>query len=306
MSKQAKHIRAITVSAILLAIALVLRTVLTIDIPLFGENGVRIGVSGIFSMMPSILFGPVYGCITGALGDLMGFVLKPTGAYMPLLTLTAALGGALRGALWLALRNRGTRGIRAGTLVFTLLMLSLGIGNAVSLKADGIDSGFYGSNEIYLANADAITPEVTEAITDGMGLIGRMLVQRTVTAKDPASGLTAYIVSMTYGLIGSGALGLVLLIVDFIVSRLAAGRAALPIAQLLIAALVTGMVTTTLNTVVLREMLFTSWKLLPFAVVWIPRAVEEVLANIVNVYFISLLYGVISRQRSLQSLLAGF
>jgi hypothetical protein len=205
----------------------------------------------------------------------------------------------------MALRNRGSKSIRAGVLVFTLLMLVLGVGNAVSLGADGVNDSFYDGSEIYQANADAITPEVTGRITDGMSLISRMLIERTITAKNPASGLSAYIVSMTYGLIGSGVLGLVLLILDFVISRLTARRSALPIAQLLIAALVTGLIVTTLNTVILREMLFTSWKVLPFAVVWLPRAVEEVLSNIVDVYFISLLYGVIARQPALRSLTIG-
>jgi hypothetical protein len=183
-----------------------------------------------------------------------------------------------------------------------MVMLGIGIGDAALLKSDGIDGEFYSGNEIYTANVDAITPEVTARITNGMSPVGRMLIERTITADNPAKGLKAYIVSMTYGLIGSGALGLVLLILDLLISKAAARRAALPIAQLLIAMLVTGLVVTTLNTVILREMLLTSWKLLPFAVVWLPRAVEEILSTIVNVYLISLLYGVAARQPTLRSL----
>lgn len=44
-----------------------------------------------------MMFGPTAGFILGAAGDLISFIIKPTGAFNPLLTLVAALGGLIWG-----------------------------------------------------------------------------------------------------------------------------------------------------------------------------------------------------------------
>jgi ECF transporter S component (folate family) len=320
MSKQAKNLRKIIVSAIFLAIALVIKTLFTIDIPMFGANGMRIGVSGIFSVMPSILFGPVYGAITGALSDLLGFLLKPTGGYIPLLTLTAALAGFLRGGIWFMLKKRSSGKIRIGIICVTFFLLAFGIYNFASLAADGVDGKFYANNETYLAHIDNITPEVTNQVTADKHLVSKMIIERTITSKTTDketkavivdatiakanNNLLTYIVTMTYGIAGSGVLGLILLIVDLIISKAGAknGDSPVPITQLLIAALVSGLIVTTINTFILREFYSEAWKSLPFALVWIPRVVEEILSNIVNVYFVSVLYGVFNRQHNLRKI----
>lgn len=53
-----------------------------------------------------------------------------------------------------------------------------------------------------------------------------------------------------------------------------------------------GLIITTLNTVVLRETIFTACKVFPFAVIWIPRAIEEILGNTVKAYFVAILLGI--------------
>jgi len=67
--------------------------------------------------------------------------------------------------------------------------------------------------------------------------------------------------------------------------------------------LVSGLIVTTLNTIVLREFLYESWKLLPFTVVWIPRVIEEIISNMVKAYFVALFMGLFSRP-SLQNIAA--
>ena len=84
MNREAIKLRRMLVSALLLAIALVLKTFFSIDIPLLGENGMSVGIAGVFSMLPSILFGPFYGAAVSGLSDLLGYIIKPGGAYMPL------------------------------------------------------------------------------------------------------------------------------------------------------------------------------------------------------------------------------
>ena len=67
------------------------------------------------------------------------------------------------------------------------------------------------------------------------------------------------------------------------------------ILAMLLAVLISGVIVTTLNTVVMRETLYESWKILPFAVVWIPRAIEELLAGGVKVCCMAMLMGACSK-----------
>ncbi|MCL2337942.1 MAG: ECF transporter S component, partial [Firmicutes bacterium] len=112
LTKSSLYVRRITISAVFLSISLVLKTAFSFYIPIFGQNGMSVGLSGIFSMMPSILFGPVYGAVVAGLSDLMGYLIKPTGSYLPLMTLIVAAGGFIRGVLWQVLRDRSSRNIR--------------------------------------------------------------------------------------------------------------------------------------------------------------------------------------------------
>ncbi|HBM81036.1 MAG TPA: ECF transporter S component, partial [Clostridiaceae bacterium] len=47
--------------------------------------------------MPAILFGPLYGGIASGILDVLGYMLKPDGAYIPWLTVTAIAGGIITG-----------------------------------------------------------------------------------------------------------------------------------------------------------------------------------------------------------------
>ena len=291
MKNSSQSIRHITLSAIFLSLSLVAKTMFSLYIPLFGQNGISVGVSGIFSILPSLLFGPLYGAIVSGLSDLLGYLLKPSGAYLPLLTLTAALGGWLRGVLWRFLQNKDNRMLRIVVVVCSLLLLSVGIYNAVCLSADGVNAAYY--------------TQANPGQTDKMHLISRMLITRTINTKDPSGNLASFLPFVTTGIIGSAALGILLLLADYFLSKKLAHRIqAQQVPRLLSALFLSGVVVTTLNTVILREMLFASWKVLPFAVVWIPRFAEEVLGNTVNAYFVALLLGILYGNPTLRSLAA--
>lgn len=294
MNKSSLHVRRITISAVFLSISLVLKTAFSFYIPMFGQNGMRVGISGVFSIMPAILFGPVYGAVVSGLKDLLGYLLKPIGSYLPLMTLVVTLGGFIRGALWFALRNKSHKKMRVAVAVFTVLLLSAGICNIVFLSADGIGSEFY--NQVPKESIN----------TDDMHLVSKMLITRTIDTKDPSGNLATYITFMTWGLIGSAGLGIVLLTADLILSKkFLKGAQKGQVPRLLITLIVSGLVVTTLNTIVLRETIYTSWKALPFAVLWIPRLIEEVLSNIVNAYFVVVLLEVCRKQHSLRELIDG-
>jgi hypothetical protein len=53
-------------------------------------------LAGIFSSLPAIFFGPVFGGASSGIIDILGFLLKPTGPYMPEMTAAAIAGGVLK------------------------------------------------------------------------------------------------------------------------------------------------------------------------------------------------------------------
>ncbi len=271
------RVRRMAASAVFLSIALVLKTCFSFYIPLFGQNGMSVGVSGVFSMMPSILFGPAYGAAVSALSDLMGYLLKPTGAFMPLLTLTAALGGALRGFLWRALGGAGTRGMRVGVLVLSLALIAAGAASAFCIRADGLESYYQSAGQ-------------DEAALQNMSAISRMLISRTASARDPAASLATYALWVTAGPLCCGALALALMGADMALRGWMTRRGAAPgMLPMLICVVASGLIVTTINTVILRETLYQSWKLMPFFVIWVPRAVEEIVGGTVKVCLMSVL-----------------
>ena len=145
MSKTSLHTRRIAISAIFLSIALVLRLVLTFYFPIYGHNGVRVNPGTIFAILPAILFGPVYGAIVAGLFDLLGFLLRPTGAFLPWMTIVVATGGLLRGVLWRSLRNRNHTALRVCILIFAILLLLFGIINMAFLQIGGITARLIGA-----------------------------------------------------------------------------------------------------------------------------------------------------------------
>lgn len=294
LDKPSLYVRRITTCAVFLSLSLVLKTTFSFYVPMFGQNGMSVGISGIFSIMPSILFGPVYGAVVSGLSDFLGYLLKPVGTYIPLMTLVVASGGFLRGALWTALRNKSSKKMRISMAVFSILLLLVGICNIVLLSADGINSEFY----------SRVSRETVN--TDDMHFVSKMLIARTMDTKDPSGNLATYITFVTSGVIGSAALGILLLTADLILSKkLLCSAQKVQVPQLLIAMITSGLVVTTLNTIILRETIFTAWKALPFVAIWIPRMIEEVLGNTVKAYFVAVLLGTCRKQHGLNELISG-
>ncbi len=82
----------ITVSALLLAADVILTRILAFNTPLM-----KIGLGFAATALCAMLYGPWWAAGVAALGDLLGSLLFPTGAYFPGFTLTAACTGALFG-----------------------------------------------------------------------------------------------------------------------------------------------------------------------------------------------------------------
>ena len=93
-AKEFKNLKSVIMAALLVALHTVFAMFLSIQV----TDSLRISVSFIANVAAGCLFGPVMGFVCGGIGDIIQFVLKPTGPYFPGWTLSAALAGFIYGA----------------------------------------------------------------------------------------------------------------------------------------------------------------------------------------------------------------
>jgi len=124
--------RIIVQTGVLIAIALVIKS-FSFMINIGGAPVLRISFSGPFSQMPGILFGPLIGGITKGIVDVIGFLIKPQGGFIPFFTLTAILGGVLTPLIWKSVKNINVRFLQKFLIVLLLFIGLLGITNHIIL-----------------------------------------------------------------------------------------------------------------------------------------------------------------------------
>ncbi len=90
--REFSNLRSLTAASMMLALFVVLSLV---NIPLSIVNEIRL--TFIPLAVVGMLFGPAVGFAVGALGDILGFLVHPTGAYFPGFTLSTALTGMIYG-----------------------------------------------------------------------------------------------------------------------------------------------------------------------------------------------------------------
>jgi Predicted membrane protein len=102
--------------AVLIAVEVVLSRFLSISTPI-----VKIGFAFLPIALVAMLYGPLWAGATGALGDFIGAILFPIGAYFPGFTLTAFLSGFVFGVVLHHNEKKISR-ICAGVAVSQLLL----------------------------------------------------------------------------------------------------------------------------------------------------------------------------------------
>ena len=99
------QVQVIAITGLMIAISVVL-SYFNPMIPLAGIPGMRISFSSYVSVIPSFLFGPLYGAISMGIIDVLAYLIRPEGAYMPLLTITAMSKGILLGAMYMWVKKK--------------------------------------------------------------------------------------------------------------------------------------------------------------------------------------------------------
>ena len=113
--------RTLTTVSLLLAIQMVLSSYGVIEV----TDSLKISLAHLALTPTAILFGPVAAGLQGALSDILGFILKPTGPYFPGFTLTACLLGMIYGMALYQTRRTVWHIIAARVAVCLLLNITL-------------------------------------------------------------------------------------------------------------------------------------------------------------------------------------
>lgn len=137
-----KQLYAAIFTALFVAMAVSVKSITKIPIPILGAGGMQISFGGIFTFFPAILFGPVWGGLASALCDIIGHFVNPTGAYIPYLSITAFAGGFIKGLVWKLVTKKREKAltipVKAVLASVFAVLLVLGCVFTASLKADGV------------------------------------------------------------------------------------------------------------------------------------------------------------------------
>lgn len=130
-----KRLKALILTALLAALGVILTRFASFRVTIGAVEGIRVGVGSLPSILAGIVLGPLYGALCGAAADVVGFFVSPLGGYMPHFTLTAALTGAIPGAVFLVLQS----GPKATAKVLPLV---LGIAASTAVVSWGLTPYF--------------------------------------------------------------------------------------------------------------------------------------------------------------------
>lgn len=92
-AKEFTNLRSLVATSLLVALHTILALFLSIQV----SDSLRISISFITDVVIGAFFGPVIGFVSGILGDIIQFILKPTGAFNIGLTLNSGISGLIYG-----------------------------------------------------------------------------------------------------------------------------------------------------------------------------------------------------------------
>ena len=100
---------------------LVALTVILSFFTIYITQSARFSFSFVPMAMGGMLFGPVVSSIIGVLSDIIGYIIKPTGPYMPLFTLNALITGMMYG-IFLFKKKPTLKNIVTAQIIVTILV----------------------------------------------------------------------------------------------------------------------------------------------------------------------------------------
>ena len=116
-----KKTRTLTTTGLLLAVQIVLGSYGTIEV----TDSLKISLSHLALAPTAIFFGPVVASMQGALSDIVGYLIKPTGPYFPGFTLATLLLGLIYGLSLYRTKHTVPRIVITRVVVMVLVNLLL-------------------------------------------------------------------------------------------------------------------------------------------------------------------------------------
>lgn len=291
-----KLLVAMTVTAVLTALAVVIKCFTKIAMTIPGL-GIQVSLGGIFTFFPAILFGPLYGGFASAMTDFLGAMIAPTGAYIPWLTLTAFIGGVLKGLIWIALRRGVGKKLAIIMLALMLVVGAVGAAFTISLNSDGVMKGVIAHRED-LPTKDQVASMTESGELSALSKAATSLAQYNKnTEKNPDNYrkyLANYINLLTFGLELFALIGVIIVGVAALVYKIRKKDGEGLFLRVAAAAVGSGVVVTTINTYIL-SLFVSAYAGRSLIILWVPRICEEVVVCIIQAIIITLLYGVLER-----------
>ncbi|MBO4429099.1 MAG: ECF transporter S component [Clostridia bacterium] len=295
--KKSALLRAITLTAVLTALAVVIKCFTKIVLTIPGI-GVQVSFGGIFTFFPAALFGPIFGAVSSALTDFLGAMIAPTGAYIPWLTVTAFIGGGLKGLIWLAFKKGVGKKFVAVCLAVFVLAGALGAAFTISLNSDGVMHGALAvQNELP-------TKDKVEQMAEGgelsflSGVAVSMAKYNKNTEKNPDNYrkyLAGYLNLMTFGLELFALAGICVVAAAFAISKFRKKKSDNQLfLRVLAAVLGSGLVVTTINTYIL-SVFIDAYAGRSLFILWVPRVCEEIVVCVIQAMIITLLCGALEK-----------
>ncbi len=232
-----KHLttKAIVGSGLLVAISIILTRVFSIAMPTL-----RLGFGDVPIIISGIVYGPFVGGITGAISDVLGYMINPMGgAYFPGFTVSAALRGIIPGLIYMIIPRKKTKFNFNIVNAISIIVLAIGLVNLL-IRKDILT--FEGTQAFINDEKLSIVYIIIYLVTVLAFIVIPILVnkkQNTIDSKNSLDKIL-FIVSITYIIISLGLNTLWLSMIfdkGFIIllpSRILAGLVIIPMHSLLV------------------------------------------------------------------------
>lgn len=198
-SKRVLNTQTLVTSSLITTISIILTRLLGVMVPLAGLPALRLDLGHIPIAITGILFGPLAGGLSGAIADLLGFMVNSYGGpYFPGFTISSILWGVIPGLIYLVIKKRkiNINYNIISTLIIVLLaigVVSLFISNGVISVEDGsfsIQEGAeesfsfqYANKTVLISGVQNIILIVISAITFVAFLIAINVIPRRITKR---------------------------------------------------------------------------------------------------------------------------
>lgn len=246
--KSRMNTKFLVTTAMCISISIVLRA-FSIMITAGGVLTMRISFGAIFYVLPGLLFGPLYGAVAGGIVDILGTMIMPMGAYIPVFTLTNILAGFLPALIWKKLKDISIENLKKYYIIFFTLLTLTGIFNTLIIST---------MHNSYLGKIFMVMGKKAQYLGIGFILIGvvgfALLIINNIINKH----------NNNY---------------NFVYNNFF---------KLVISVGISGVIVSTLNTYFIL-MFTPALAAKGFIILWIPRIVETLILTVINSYVISVL-----------------